>query len=256
MEAFLNQVPLLLLISTRLIGMMISSPVFSNRFVPPQLRFALSFLLAFAILPGVAAPAPLPDGAGLLIAVLMEMLTGLVIGFITALVLAVMQIAGALIDLDMGFTLVNVLDPMTGHNDSILGSLFQSLVLVFYLGLNAHHWLIRALVQSYELVPAGGRIQGVGGALYVVYLFGDLLALAVQIVLPFTAVMLLTMLAFSGVNRAVAQMNIFALGLGTKSLVGLLILVLLLPYYAQPMTRIIEASYRELLHVLDLMRPS
>lgn len=255
MEELLSQLPLLLMVSTRLIGLMVASPVFSNRFVPAQLRFALSFLLAFAVLPGVTAPAQAPEGAGLLVAVLLEMLTGLVIGFVTHLVLAVLQIAGSLIDLDMGFTLVNIIDPATGHNASILGSLFQSMALVFYLGVNGHHWLIRALVQSYDLVPAGGLIAGANGALYVAYLFGSLLAIAVKIVLPFTAVMLLTMIAFSGVNRAVAQMNIFALGLGTKSMLGLLVLVLLLPYFAPPITRLIEASYREILHVLDLMRP-
>lgn len=255
MEELLSQVPLLLMVSTRFIGMMISSPVFSNRFVPAQLRFALSFILGLAVMPGIAAPAQAPEGASLLVACLLEMLTGLVIGFVTYLVLAVLQIAGAMVDLDMGFTLVNILDPITGHNDSILGSLFQTVVVIFYLAVNGHHWLIRALVQSYDLIPAGGLISGVDGAIYVVHLFGALLAVAIQIVLPFTAVMLLTMLAFSGVNRAVAQMNIFALGLGTKSMVGLLILTLLLPYFTQPMARLVEASYREVLQVLDLMAP-
>jgi flagellar biosynthetic protein FliR len=255
MEALLAQLPLLLMVSSRLIGLMISSPVFSNRFVPVQLRFALSFLLAFAVMPGVTGPAQAPEGAALLVAALLEMLTGLVIGFVTHLVLSVLQIAGGLIDLDMGFTLANLLDPITGQHDSILGSFFQSLAIVLYLGVNGHHWLIRALVQSYDLVPAGGLIAGASGALYVVFLFGNLLGIAIQIVLPFIAVMLITMLAFSGVNRAVAQMNIFALGLGTKSMLGLLILVFLLPYYAQPAVRLIEASYREILHVLELMRP-
>ncbi|MFZ5826794.1 MAG: flagellar biosynthetic protein FliR [Bacillota bacterium] len=255
MEELLGQLPLLLMVSTRLVGLMTTSPVFSNRLVPFQLRFALSFLFGLAVLPGIEAPAQAPEGASLLVACLLEMLVGMVIGFVTYLVLAVFQVAGAVIDLDMGFTLVNILDPVTGHNDSIMGSLFQSLAVVFYLAVNGHHWLIRALVQSYELVGPGGPVSGGVGGLYVAYLFGSLLAVAIQIVLPFTAVMLLTMLAFSGVNRAVAQMNIFALGLGTKSMLGLLVLVLLLPYFAQPMARLIEASYQEVLQVLDLMAP-
>lgn len=255
MDAFLAQLPLLLLIAARLIGLMTSSPVFSNRFVSPQVRFALSFVLAFVLLPGVTPPATPPEGAFLLLAALFEMLTGLVIGFVTSLVLAVMQMAGALIDLDMGFTLVNVLDPITGHNGSILGAFFQTVIVVIYLLANGHHLLIRALVQSYELVPAGGLIAP-EGALYVIYTFGQLLAIAVQIVLPFIAVIMVTMVAFAGINRAVSQINILSVGLGTKSVVGLLILVTLLPYLRQPMVRLVELSYEEIIRVLTFMRPT
>lgn len=255
MDAFLAQLPLLLLIAARLIGLMISSPVFSNRFVPAQVRFALSFVLAFILLPAVAQPTTPPEGAYLLLASLFEMLTGLVIGFVTNMVLAVMQIAGALIDLDMGFTLVNILDPITGHNDSILGAFFQSVIVVVYLLVNGHHLLIRALIQSYELVPAGTLIAP-EGALHVVYMFAQLLSIAVQLVLPFIAVILVTMVAFAGVNRAVSQLNILSVGLGTKSLVGLLILVSLLPYLRQPMVRLVEISYEEIIRVLTFMRPT
>lgn len=255
MEELLSQLPLFLMISSRVMGLMITAPVFSNRFVPIQVRYALSVLLAFAVLPSVPAPTYEAEGARLLLAVLLDMLVGMVIGFVTYMVLAALQMVGALMDLDMGFTLVNVLDPVTGQNDSLLGSFFQLTTVIFYLAVNGHHWLIRAMVQSYELIPAGGPIVVTGGALYVAHLFGAVLSIAIQIVLPFTAVMLITMLALSGVNRAVAQMNIFALGLGTKSLLGLLTLVFLFAYYAEPMTRVIEASYREVLHVLDLMRP-
>lgn len=256
MEELLGQLPLLLMLSSRLMGLMVTSPVFSNQFVPQQVRFPLSFVLGLVILPAVSPPAQPPEGARLLVACLLEMGTGLVIGFTTMLVLTVFQMVGSLIDLDMGFTLVNLFDPSTGTNSSILASFFQMTMLVVYLGLNGHHWLIRALVQSYELVGAGGVIVGGEGALHVANLLGQLLAVAVQIVLPFMAVMLMTMLALAGVNRAVAQMNIFAIGLGTKSLVGLMALVILLPFFLRPMARLVEVSYQEVITVLNLLRPS
>ena len=103
-------------------------------------------------------------------------------------------------------------------------------------------------------MPAGGPVEATAGALYVARLFGDLLALAVQLILPFVAVMLLTMVAFAVLNRAVAQLNIFAIGLGTKTFVGLLLLVLLLPFYGRPLTSLFEACFREALRLLELMR--
>lgn len=256
MEQLLAQLPALLLVATRFMGLMTSSPVFSNRIVPFQVKVALSFILAAFLLPAIPVEPERVAGANLFFAALVEMLVGLVIGFLTMLVLAVLQIAGSIIDLEMGFTLANVLDPMSGQNSAVIGSLFQTMAVVFFLAVDGHHWLIRSLVQSYDLVPAGGPITGGPGGLYVAYLFSDLLALAVQLVLPFLAVMLLTTVAFAALNRAVAQMNIFAIGLGTKTFVGLLMLIILLPFYAGPLTSLIERGYAEVIHVLDLMRPS
>jgi flagellar biosynthetic protein FliR len=254
MEQLLAQTPALLLAATRAIGLMTASPIFSNRFVPFQVRVALSFILGFFILPALTVPPERAEGANLLGAALVEMLVGLVIGFLTMLILSVLQMAGAVIDLEMGFTLVNLFDPMTGQSDTILGSLFQTLALVIFLAVDGHHWLIRSLVQSYDLVPAGGPLDAGPGGLYMAYLFGDLLALALQLVLPFLAVMLLTTVAFAALNRAVAQLNIFAIGLGSKTFVGLVLLILLLPFYAGPLTSLVEAGYEEVLHVLELMR--
>ncbi|OTA40384.1 MAG: hypothetical protein A6D92_18450, partial [Symbiobacterium thermophilum] len=194
------------------------------------------------------------EGVHLLTAALVEMVVGLVIGFLCLMVISVLQIAGALMDLEMGFALAGLFDPITGQGATVLGNLFQTTALIFFLAMDGHHWLIRTLARSYDLVPAGGPLEATAGALYVARLFGDLLALAVQLILPFVAVMLLTMVAFAVLNRAVAQLNIFAIGLGTKTFVGLLLLVLLLPLYGRPLTALFEGFFREALRVLDLMR--
>lgn len=255
MEQLLSQLPLYLLVASRMGGMMITSPVFSNRFIPAQVRAALSLILGLVILPRATAAPGMTEGMGLLAGAVLEMLTGMIIGFLTQMVLSVLQIAGAFVDMDMGFTMAQIMDPVTGRAEPLLGIFFQFTALVIFLAFDGHHWLIRALAGSYESVPAGGLTLAVEAPLYLVRLFGTLLSLAVQIVLPFTAVMLLTTVALAGINRAVAQLNIFALGLGLKAVVGLMVLIVLLPYFLPRMAWLFEAGYVELLRLLELMRP-
>lgn len=257
MEQFLVQLPVYLLVTSRMAGVVISSPVFNNRFVPAQVRAALAFLLGLLILPRVSVTPGMTEGMWLILAAILEMITGLVIGFLTQMVLSVMAMAGSIVDLDMGFTIAQIMDPVTGRAEPVLGTFFQSLTLVVYLLLNAHHWLIRALVQSYDAVPAGGlSFSSPVAPMYVVNMFGSLISLAVQIVLPIMAVILLTTVALAGMNRAVAQMNIFALGLGVKALVGMTLLFLLFPYLLPRLEWLFAAGHTELLKTLDLMRPA
>ncbi|WP_374712586.1 flagellar biosynthetic protein FliR [Symbiobacterium terraclitae] len=254
MEQLYAQLASLLLGASRAMGIFTAAPILSTRFVPFQVRVALSFVLGLFLIPAVAPPPGRTEGAHLLLAALLELVVGLVIGFLCLLVVSVMQIAGAWIDLEMGFSLAGLFDPLTGESATVLGNLFQTTALVFFLAIDGHHGLIRALARSYALVPAGGPVEGAVGGLYVARLFGELLGIAMQLILPFVAAMLLTMVAFAVLNRAVAQLNIFAIGLGTKTLVGLLLLILMLPFYARPLTALFEAGYAEAMRMLDLMR--
>lgn len=70
------------------------------------------------------------DGAYFLL-ILKEMLVGLLIGFTAALVMAAVQVAGALIDFQMGFTIANVIDPHTGMQSPIMGQYFYMFALLF-----------------------------------------------------------------------------------------------------------------------------
>ncbi|WP_374711442.1 flagellar biosynthetic protein FliR [Symbiobacterium terraclitae] len=254
MEQLFAQLAAMLLGASRAMGIFTAAPVFSTRFVPFQVRVAISFVLGLFLIPAIPVDPGRTEGVYLLLAALVELLVGLAIGFLCLLVVSVMQIAGAWIDLEMGFALAGLFDPLTGESATVLGNLFQTTALVFFLAVDGHHWLIRALARSYDLVPAGGPVEGAAAGLYVARLFGDLLGIAIQLILPFVAAMLLTMVAFAVLNRAVAQLNIFAVGLGTKTFVGLLLLIILLPFYARPLAALFEAGYVEALRVIDLMR--
>jgi flagellar biosynthetic protein FliR len=255
MEAWLAQVPLWLLVASRVTGVTITAPIFASRYVPPQVRVALSFILALLLLPAVQGH--VSDTAlttsGFVGALVLELLVGLVIGFLSQLTFAVLQVAGALADLELGFLNAQIYDPVTGRSDSLTSTFLFTLGLTVYLLLDGHHWLLRALADSYLAVPAGGLIPSEAGPLYVVNLFGVLLATSVQMVLPFIAVMLLVSLALAGMSRAVPQLHVFAVGMGAKTVAGLAFLAILIPYLLGVLEPHFANMHRELLHTLELL---
>lgn len=254
MDELASQLPMLLLITLRVAGVTAVSPVFANRFIAVPVRVFFTFLLALLILPGARAVPGALEGPGFAIACLLELAVGLLIGFLGQLIFAVFSIAGAVLDFDMGLAMATVIDPVNSQSQPLLGTFFNTLALVIYFALNAHHWLIRGLAKSYAALPAGGLAVDSPAFPYIVTIFGEMMAAAVQMVLPFMAVMLLTTAVLGAVNRAVQQFQLFQISLGIKSLMGLLMLLLVLPYLLGFVQPLFENGHGLLLQLLDLMR--
>jgi flagellar biosynthesis protein FliR len=256
MEPYLASLPLLLLVSSRVAGVTAASPVFANRFLAPQLRVAFTFLLALVILPVAARGPEVPDGAAFLIACLLELVVGLLIGFLGQLLFAVLQMAGAMLEMDMGLSMAQTMDPVSTHMEPVLGSLFQTLALVLYFALDAHYWLIRALAESYTAIPAGQLSAVAEGFLGVLSLFGVMLSAAVKMVLPFMAAMLVATAVLAGLNRAVQQMQVFQLGIGIKTVAGFALLAAMIPYFLGYLEPLFADGHRHLAQILQLFSQS
>lgn len=254
MNELTAQLPLLLLVTLRVAGVTAVSPVFANRFIAVPVRVFFTFLLALLILPGARAVPEALEGYGFAAACVLELVVGLLIGFLSQLVFSVFLMAGAVLDFDMGLAMASVIDPVYSQSQQLLGSFFNTLALVVYFGFNAHHWLLRALAESYAALPAGGLSLDSPAFPYIVTLFGKMMAAAVQMVLPFMAVMLLTTAVLGAVNRAVQQFQLFQISLGVKSVMGLVMLLLVLPYLLGFLQPLFENGHGALLRLLELMR--
>lgn len=252
MDELLKWLPILLLVSCRVAGMTAVSPVFANPFFSVRLRGAFTFLLAVLIVPAAHAAPGATEGAGMLVACVIELAIGLVMGFMGQMVFAAVQMAGALLDLDMGFSMAQIMDPVSGRSDPIMASFFQTLALVMYLALNAHHLLIRGLATSYETIAAGALTFSQPTAMQMVEVFGVMLAIAVQMVLPFMAAMLIATAALGGINRAVPQMQVFGIGMGIKTVAGMAMLLLLLPHLPGFLQALFAKGHTELIQILGL----
>jgi flagellar biosynthetic protein FliR len=219
------------LVFVRIGSMLLVAPVFSVRFVPVRFRVGLAFFLSVVSYPMIVTnandPALTQGSTGMwFILVVKEALTGTALGMVGAFMFAVFQMAGQLMDTQIGFSLSSVLDPVTGVQSSLFSNFKQLLAILLFLGMDGHHALIMGILQSFHYVPLGTfTITGNFLALFV-QIFSVAILLGIKMAAPVVVALFLTDVAFAVLSKSVPQLNIFVVGLPFKIAAGLLILIL------------------------------
>lgn len=217
----------------RLSGLFITAPIFSSRMMPGRVKALIIIMLAATLAYFVPVEYTRNiNTPGLFIAALaVETFIGYTIGFVIYAVLATIQLAGQLMDMLMGFSIVNVVDPQSGTQIPLMGNFTQALALLTYLAIDGHHYLLQALAQSYAIVPVMSAHLP-GGFLELLVEVGTyIFVVAVKIAAPMLVAILTSDVAMGFIARTVPQMNVFLVGLPLKIFLGLITLLFLLPIY-------------------------
>lgn len=220
-----------LLILTRVTAMLLALPLFGGPGVPAQVKIGLGALCALLLMPAVAPGPAVAHVGDLLVLVAQEVFVGLSMGFVVSLTFYALQVAGHLMDVPIGFGMVNVLDPHFGGQIPILGQFYNSLATLIFFTINGHHALLRALAASYGIIPLGGAAWHGGLMEVVVGTVAGMFSLGVRIAVPVIAAAFLTDVALGIVSRAVPQINVFITGYPIKIAVGILVVAVALPVY-------------------------
>lgn len=219
---------ILLLILVRISCFVFVAPFYGMSNVPSRVKIGLSVLIAILIFGSVDKTAVTYTGMiGYAVIVLKEGITGLLIGLAANICNSIILFAGNIIDVDIGLSMAQEFDPMMKTQVTITGNLYQYFVLLMLLATNMHHYILRALIDSYEVIPVNGQVfdwESIASS-WVQYM-GDMFVIAFRIVLPvFASIMILNCIL--GIMAKVApQMNMFAVGIQLKVLLGLTVLFL------------------------------
>ncbi len=214
----------------RVSALFAAAPVFRGRNLPSLVKGGLALLIVLLLLPGLVPLALPTDIVSLLLLLVREVGLGLLLGTLVQLLFHAVQIAGQLADTEMGFQMAAVLDPMSGQQVPLVGNFLGMLSLLFYFSVNGHILLLRALGESFRIVPLGGLTFSFTPGL-IVKSFTGMFALAVQMALPLIGVSLAVSLIFGLMAKAVPQMNVFIVGMPVKVIVLSLLLVIILPTF-------------------------
>ena len=209
-----------LLIFARTISVFAVAPIFGGRNVPQLARIGLSFLLSVLF----ASAMPMPEvtySETFLLMLPAEVIIGIGIGFVSMLFFNAIQMAGALIDIPMGFSMVNVFDPGTDTQLPIMGDFYYVLAMLLYLATNAHHLLIRAMLDSFNWLSLGAPITfellpGFSAVFMRMFLTG------IRISIPAVGVMLMSDAALALLAKTVPSINAFIMGVPIKIALGTL----------------------------------
>jgi flagellar biosynthetic protein FliR len=192
--------------------------------------------------------------------VLREVLIGLMLGFIAYLMFMTIQTAGSFIDIQIGFAIANVIDPFTGASAPIIGNFKYMIALMLLLIMNGHHYLLNAIVYSYNWVPLDNEIfvKMMDGSLsdFLIRTFAQSFVIAFQMSAPLVTALFLTDVGLAFLARTAPQYNVFVIGVPLKIIVGLTLLALLMPGMAVLFQNLFEIMFESMQNLLNLLGKS
>ncbi|GGE65422.1 flagellar biosynthetic protein FliR [Priestia taiwanensis] len=219
--------PLFLLIFARVSAFLITMPIISYRTIPNTHKIGLAFFLAVSMTTNMDA-IPLNIDMVYLLLVMKEVVIGLVIGLFAYMIISGIQIAGGLIDFQMGFAMANVLDPQTGAQVPLMGQYLNYFTWLMLLTVDAHHLLFDGIYYSTEFMPITQFTSAFGEEgfiLLVVKSFSAMFVIAFQMALPIVGSVLLVDIAIGILGRTVPQLNLFVVGYPVKIFVSFVLLI-------------------------------
>lgn len=244
-----------MIVLSRIAGIMVFAPVLSSRPIPVQFKVAFSLVTSIALLPTAARmqiPADL-DFLGALACGLSQALLGMTLGLAAAFVFAAMQLAGQLISFNLGFAIINVIDPQSEVEVSVFAILQNYLGMMLFLLLNGHHWFFMAVSESFNYLPAKG-IQLNGPLVHeVIRLSAQMLLTGIQIAAPVLAVTIICDVVLGIIGRAAPQIQILIVGMPLKTLVGFSCLSFSFYFLPQLLGKSFSQLFRELFAIVHAL---
>jgi flagellar biosynthetic protein FliR len=224
----------------RILAVFSVAPVLGNSAVPARVRIGLGVLITLAVAPALAPLPAINPGSGVGLVIFAEqIIIGLAIGFVVRLVFASIDLAGDLVDLQMGLGFANYYDPQMPSSSTLTSQLFGIMATLIFLALNGHLLLLTALTESFRWLPIGGTGPSTGVLQSLVAQGSRMFAIGLLFSLPMVAAMLITNLTFGVLTRAAPQLNIISIGFPLTVSVGLVVLTVALPTIGALMARLL-----------------
>ncbi|MCR4998842.1 MAG: flagellar biosynthetic protein FliR [Lachnospiraceae bacterium] len=230
-----------LLILVRIATFMFVAPFFNQQGVPAMSKIGIASIVSILVLYIMHPTEEMYTSAiGFGIHIVSEATVGLLLGFAAYIASTIVVFAGNLIDMDIGFSMVTEFDPSQRMQVTITGSIYNYFMLMFLVIYNFHHYLIRAIYDSFILIPLGGvklerdvLLQSMTNAMV------DYFLIAFRIMLPVFATLLIINCVLGIMAKVAPQMNMFAVGIQIKLLAGLAALLL------------VSFLYPEVVHMIE-----
>lgn len=244
------------LIFVRIGGVLLAAPFFSHSSVPVRVKIFFAVLLAYAlsgIIPGVLPPYATTT-AGMMLAIIVEAVTGLAIGFAGQLIFWAVTFAGEIIGFQVGLSLAQAFDPGSNSQVNPLGRFLSLTFLLVFLAFDGHHQVLRGLLASFQVVPlAGAQVAATGP--FLISWTGGFLATALRLSAPFLVTIALVDTALALFSRVVPQADLFSIGIPLKLLLGLIVTYFFMQHFIPVVPGMVDAMTGDILRLLEAIAP-
>lgn len=216
--------PSALLIGLRIAAMMSFAPFFGHEAINARIKAALTIVLTLVLAP-VHPPSVVPVTlGGWLQAVAGETILGLMMALAMQIVFEAARLAGYIMGFELGYSLVNIIDPQTLVDTPVMSVFVYTFALLTFLQLNMHHWVLRGLAHSYDVVSPGQAVLTISTASALLHGAAGMWSAGVQICAPVMATTLLIDILLAFVTKASPQLPVLSVGMAIKAIAGFAVL--------------------------------
>jgi len=225
----LSELEYFLIMLTRVAAFIFIAPIFSTSGSPMRARAGFAIVLTYLLYVSLGDHPQFRYGTvfGYAALVLRECGVGIIIGFATLIPTTIMQFAGRFIDMESGLAMAQTLDPTTRQNVTISGAWYQTILFLVMLVSGVHRYLIKALADTFVLIPAGSavyRFEELNNTM--LKFLGDYVTIGFRIAMPVFAAMLIVNAILGVLAKVAPQMNMFTIGMQLKIFAAFTIMII------------------------------
>ena len=218
-----------LMILVRVATFVYIAPFFGMNNTPNRVKIGFSVFLAI-ILFQIIQPKEVLEYTGVIefaIIVLKEGITGLLIGFVANICNSIIVFSGKVIDMEIGLAMANLYDPTTRSQSGLSGTMYNYFIMMLLIVTDMHHYILRALVDTYQILPVNGAVFDWDHLMGSMLMYmTDMMVIGFRIALPIFACSMILSCILGIMAKVAPQMNMFAVGMQIKVLLGLGIMFL------------------------------
>lgn len=219
------------LIFLRISSYFAATKIFFPSGTPAMFKTAFSMIIALGIISGVDYTTTLTIESNYMIVVYIvsEIITGIILGYITNLVFQTAKFAGSWIDIHAGFSMVTVLDPATQTSTTLLGNIFYFVSLMFFFIIDGQELVVKSIYESISIVPLGQTIVYQETVMGVAETIVNFFALGVKIAIPIVLIIVMTDICLGLITRTVPTIPIMIFGMPIKNILGFVTFLIIMP---------------------------
>jgi flagellar biosynthetic protein FliR len=245
---------LFLLITGRMSGCILFNPLLGRRGIPGIVKGGFILMLSVCVFMAAPTSRPLPNSLlGLALAFLLELLLGYVLGLTVNLFFYVPLLAGSVVDMQMGLSMASTYDPASGIQVTATSTLLNVLMSLLFFAANGHHTLIRIFAVSGQIVPFGAVALGEDLYAALIQLFINCTVLGIKLCMPILAAELMGQVGMGILMKAIPQINVFAINIELKVIIGLTLIFLLITPFSEYLLDVEVQMLVTLQRILPLM---
>jgi flagellar biosynthetic protein FliR len=208
----------------RIGGLMLFAPFLSSGSMPVQVKAGLTVALTALLYPVYGAVQLQTGALGWVRVLTGEVVVGLLLGLTLQFILEAAQMAGQILGVQAGFSLVTLFDPQTQADTPVISTFNQLVALLIFLQFDVHHWLLRGLAASFAYLPPGSVALNLGVTTSLLKAAGGIWLVGLQIAAPVMVATMLVDVTLGFLAKASPQIPILFLGLSIKTAVALIVL--------------------------------